>query len=460
MLGKLKHTNIVPRYGFLGRAMVLGYVKGRTLDALLRNSPDGLPPKMAAIVLRDVATALEHIHEQGIIHRDIKPSNIIIRDEDGRAVITDFGISKGVNERPEDQLTQQDVMVGTPQYAAPEQAAGNVTPATDIYQVGQLGVVLLTGRTPHKETDHTKIVAKLKNNADHDFHVREINKEVPLWLERIVEVCRAKDPNNRYTARELVARLSELIDKGEFAVEESAIPKFEGALKRAYDTAVIRLKEDAWEVHRLGTQVRYVGYETKLHKIKELLGARDYGAAQVKLDELVSETGGVPSRFDRLNKEFEEVKKQVASGIAYEQVTALVNSGNDHVRDGNFPALETVLKAIEPLLPRVPAEEYERLKAQHKAFQGEYEPHGIDVEILRIVEKRIQSVQAKLKEYENKAPAGADVLQAIHMLDEAQSKFDGIAPENLGRPTYDATSAILAQLRTQLTEAQARYHKD
>src|SRR5581483_11730562 len=105
--------------------------QGEGLDSILRRGP--LPPLDVAAIGRDLASALEHAHEHGIIHRDMKPSNVLMAGGT-RAKLADFGLAKVLDEK---SLTATGAMVGTPLYMAPEQVnAARATPLTDIYGLG------------------------------------------------------------------------------------------------------------------------------------------------------------------------------------------------------------------------------------------------------------------------------------------------------------------------------------
>ena len=121
---KLDHPNIIPIYRVESEGgvvyIVMKYVAGQSLEDLLANGP--LPISRVRHVLREAALALGHAHRRRIVHRDVKPANIML-DEEGRVILTDFGISKAVQDTA--QLTGTGTIIGTPHYMAPEQARGH-----------------------------------------------------------------------------------------------------------------------------------------------------------------------------------------------------------------------------------------------------------------------------------------------------------------------------------------------
>src|ERR1043165_9771976 len=124
LAASLSHPHIVPIYR-VGEArgfvfFVMGYVDGETLGDRLR-SRGPLPPSSVTRLLREVTWALSYAHRHGIVHRDIKPDNILIETETGRALVTDFGIAQGLNER---SLDESGAVAGTAHYMSPEQALG------------------------------------------------------------------------------------------------------------------------------------------------------------------------------------------------------------------------------------------------------------------------------------------------------------------------------------------------
>src|SRR5258708_7839745 len=160
---KLSHPNIVPLHAF-GEVegmpyFVMGYVRGESLAARLRR--DGkLPDDEARRIVADLAEALDHAHRQGVVHRDVKPDNVLLDDESGRALLTDFGVAKALGRS--ETLTAVGSVVGTPSYMSPEQAAGraDIDGRSDIYSLGVMAYAMLTGRLPFEGKTAADVLTK------------------------------------------------------------------------------------------------------------------------------------------------------------------------------------------------------------------------------------------------------------------------------------------------------------
>ena len=145
----LNHPNVVAIFDAIDEGdhiwLVMEYVAGRTLAQII--AEDGpIPPEQAAQIGAQVADGLAAAHERGTVHRDIKPSNILI-GPDGRAKISDFGISRTAGE---ETLTQTGMLSGTPSYLSPEIARGeDPSPASDVWALGASLFAAVEGRPPY-----------------------------------------------------------------------------------------------------------------------------------------------------------------------------------------------------------------------------------------------------------------------------------------------------------------------
>jgi len=203
IVARLQHPHILPLHDS-GTAdeliyYVMPFVAGESLaDRLNRTGP--LPVGEAIHIAREVASALDYAHRQGIIHRDIKPANILLFD--GHAVVADFGIARAVSAaRESTRITQEGAAVGTPTYMSPEQAAGDsqeVEGPTDIYSLGCVLFEMLTGRPPFEGSDVHAIFAQVV--AAKPPAIRTVRSDVPRQVAWTVERALSKKPEERFAS--------------------------------------------------------------------------------------------------------------------------------------------------------------------------------------------------------------------------------------------------------------------
>jgi WD40 repeat protein/serine/threonine protein kinase len=183
-------------------------VQGMTLADRLTG---GLPtPSEAAELIEDVAKALQHAHQHGVIHRDIKPSNILL-DEDWRPHVADFGLAK--RDAGNQTMTIPGQFLGTPAYTSPEQALRmphSVDERSDVYSMGTILYELLTGELPFRGNE-TMLLHQILH--DEPKPPRALNDQIPRALETICLQAMAKEPARRYaTAQELAEDLRSFLE--------------------------------------------------------------------------------------------------------------------------------------------------------------------------------------------------------------------------------------------------------
>ncbi len=189
----LQHPNIVAVFDRGQDAGVnyiaMRYVEGPTLKELIER---GLTPEQAAALVRQVLEGARFAHRNGIVHRDLKPQNVIV-DEDGKAVVTDFGIARaGVSD-----ITQTGSVMGTPQYLSPEQAQGfEVTPVSDLYSIGVILYEALTGRVPFE--GESAVAVAMKQVSETPQRPSSINPQVSPALDAVVMRALEKEPGQRF----------------------------------------------------------------------------------------------------------------------------------------------------------------------------------------------------------------------------------------------------------------------
>lgn len=183
---------------------VMEYIAGRPLGRWCEEQR--LPTRERARLLRDACAAVEYAHARGVIHRDLKPGNILVTDE-GVVKIVDFGLAKQLdaNEDSSDR-TQTGVILGTPSYMAPEQAAGRghaVSPAADVYALGAILYELLTGRPPFRGDTSVETVMQVLH--DDPVPPSRLHPGLPTDLETVALKCLQKEPARRYSSAAALA---------------------------------------------------------------------------------------------------------------------------------------------------------------------------------------------------------------------------------------------------------------
>jgi serine/threonine-protein kinase len=227
-IAALSHENIIRvfEYGNQERNLFLAmeYVDGMTLEALLKEAAPGesLPNLVALSVFRQLLEGLAAAHARGIYHRDIKPSNVLI-DRKGCVRIADFGIAFLSDET---SITRTGSFLGTPGYSAPEQAEGlDTTDKTDVFSMGILFYRCLTGRLPFEGDTPHAVLRAIMERAPAKATSR--NPRVLPGLPEYVEAMLAKNPRERPTASECIARLEELTRQSGFRFEAQRLACFQ-----------------------------------------------------------------------------------------------------------------------------------------------------------------------------------------------------------------------------------------
>jgi serine/threonine protein kinase len=196
-VAQLNHPNIVniTDYGEYEGVpyLVMEYLRGGTLKQMLGKP---MPYAEAARLLAPVASALQYAHEHKVIHRDVKPSNILIT-ESGAPMLTDFGIARILDLQEGQTLTGTGVGIGTPEYMAPEQWTGDITPAVDIYSLGVVFYELVTGHKPY--TADTPAAVLIKTINDPLPRPSQYAPGLPENVEKVIYKAMAKKAEDRYS---------------------------------------------------------------------------------------------------------------------------------------------------------------------------------------------------------------------------------------------------------------------
>ena len=227
---KLTHPNIVPLHTF-GEVegmmyFVMGYVEGESLAERIQRDNE-LPPAEVRRILGAMADALDYAHRQGVIHRDIKPDNILLEDESGRPMLTDFGIAKA--SASQETLTELGTAIGTPHYMSPEQASGEreIDGRSDLYSLGVVGYAMVAGRVPFEGTSAQEVLVQHVTKAPPELGA--LAPSVPADLAKAIMRCLAKAPEARWPdGASLQDAVSDVGQADEILIEKRAW--FDGVL--------------------------------------------------------------------------------------------------------------------------------------------------------------------------------------------------------------------------------------
>ncbi len=352
---RLQHPHVVQVHEIGTHAgqpyIALEFVDGGSLADLLSSRP--LPPRESAHLVAVLADTMHAAHQQGIVHRDLKPANILLRKVDALRTkdgsdsvvilhassfmpkVADFGLAKQLPGHAEAgsgaaTLTQTGMVLGTPQFMAPEQAAGRtreVGPLSDVYALGAIMYASLTGRAPFVGAQLDVMLQVLEEDP---VPLRRLNASVPRELETVCLKCLSKDPRKRYaSARDLADDLRRYL---------------QGKPVLARPTGIA---ERAWKWAKRRPAVASVFGVTALALVVLLIGALYYNA---QLRRLLSTAQGAEQRADA-NAQVANVQR----GLALEALQKLVFEVQEQLRD--TPAtramrerlLNTALKGLRQL---------------------------------------------------------------------------------------------------------------
>jgi serine/threonine-protein kinase len=205
-LARLEHPNVVRLYDVVEdkkqTVLVLELVHGEGLHTLAAGRR--LEWDEVRRYCSSVAAGLAHAHARGVVHRDLTPSNVLVERGTGRVVVTDFGLARLV--RSTTTAPVSGVLAGTPEYWAPEQAAGEQTgPGTDLYALGCILFQLLTGRLPFQGED--RLATGLRRAHETAPPLASVAPDVPPEAAALVDRLLARDPAARGTATEAAVAL-------------------------------------------------------------------------------------------------------------------------------------------------------------------------------------------------------------------------------------------------------------
>lgn len=216
---KISHKNVCRMYDLNKEEdsyyITMEYVDGEDLKSMIRMMGQ-LTIKKAISIAEQMCAGLTEAHRLGVVHRDLKPQNVMI-DKEGNTRIMDFGIARSIEAKG---ITDEGIIVGTPEYMAPEQVEGKgIDHRSDIYSIGIILYEMVTGKVPFE--GHTPLSIAMKHMTEKPQEPREINDQIPADLSRVILKCVEKKKENRFMKVDEILLDLKNIGLGKPAVEKA-----------------------------------------------------------------------------------------------------------------------------------------------------------------------------------------------------------------------------------------------
>ena len=202
-VASLSHPHIVPVYDVVTDgelpAIVMQFIAGETLqNRIARRGP--LPVEDVLEIGIQLADALTLAHHHGLVHRDIKPGNVLLEADGSRALLSDFGLVRALDDAT---LTHSGLLAGTPDYMSPEQARGQAVDArSDLFSLGSLLYTMLVGHPPFRAPEPMAVLNRICHERHRPAHVAETR--TPIEVSQLIDRMLTKDVKHRIATAELV----------------------------------------------------------------------------------------------------------------------------------------------------------------------------------------------------------------------------------------------------------------
>ena len=405
--------------------LVMEYVEGTDLETLWGR--EDLPLRRKVELLRDVAEALGHAHENGIVHRDVKPGNVMV-DKAGRARLTDFGLARDIEAGG--GLSRTGQVMGTPLYLSPEQAAGQpdqTKPATDVFALGGLLYMGLTGRPPFPGENLIELLGMIC--ASEPVRPSKLNKLVNRDLETIVLKCLEKEQSRRYPDAGAVARELGRFLAGE-AIEARPLTGGERLLRAAGRNKAITGLTLAFSLSLLGGGV----YSVWAIRAERDTATLERGRA------LEAKAEAESARLDS------DRARAAAESARTKATTAAAREAQARERAEQQRAATTLL------LAQALAEKGERLLSEKRHGRASA-LFAASLEIEEAPQARTGLIRCLENVRRERWSAGrSGVTDLVYVSDnqlvvsDAQGRVQGSTPEGRGRVTYEGLAATVVGL--------------
>ena len=307
-VARLHHPNILEVFDYSGEAaadayLVTEYIRGQTLRQFITDEALQ-PPEVAAMVVHELASALAHAHESGILHRDLKPENVMVR-EDGVLKLMDFGIAKILDR--DEKMTMTGALVGSPAHMAPEIIEGEEAGAeADVFSLGTMLYLFATGKLPFVAPNTTATLKRILDCVYDD--PRQVVPTVSDELAEIIGNCLQRQPANRYsTAVRLRDALAEYLatvgltrpheELAKFFLEprgyrKELTPRITTALLAQAEKSILE-KKSAKAMSALNQVLAHEPSNTRANELLGQMRARKQREARVKRLQRLAFGGGI-----------------------------------------------------------------------------------------------------------------------------------------------------------------------
>ncbi len=365
-VARLVHPHIIPVYesGEVDgtQYFTMRLAEGGSLAERLQKQ-GAMPTQAAAAMMAEIARAVQHAHDRGVLHRDLKPANILL-DADGRPLLADFGLAKQLDS--ESQLTHSGTQLGTLHYMSPEQAAGGsqeITTASDVWALGVLLSQMLTNKLPFPGASAVEIIRRITQvepeldsstkSRSHEPPAPEVSKLHPD-LATLIRRCLEKKPEKRLRSAGFLAEELERFLAGD-EIESRAVTGIEMLWRQTMRHKVAAAAVLVAVISLLSGTGVSIWQAAKAHEAESAAmrqKAESDEIADIVLDTVHGMDEHVTGRAMDPDKWREELLRRLAGfgGDSRRKASMLVEVATMMTKPSDVKLFQTVLAQAEPLL--------------------------------------------------------------------------------------------------------------